>query len=225
MSNKILIIEDDLDIQALIHLSLTSQHIGEADCASTFNEALKYLQSHTYDVILLDLNLHSESGYELLNEVDQTQTKVLIVTAKDTSYDVYRGFEEGAVDYIKKPFDPMEPAYRVKIHLKPKRDYMYQFKHLKVNFRTAEVWVQDEPANLTAREYDLLEYFISNPNRILSKEQLYAQVWGYETGVDDNTLMVHIRTLRKKVELTPNTPELIQTVRGKGYIYRGLINE
>ena len=142
------------------------------------------------------------------------------MSAKDTELDVYKGFEHGAIDYVKKPFDPLELSYRVKAHIKKKT--LHRNQHLTVNLDTTEVYNNEEKVYLTYREYELLHYFIVNQNQILSKEQLYEHVWGYHTALDDNTLMVHIRTLRKKVEQNPRTPELIQTVRGKGYIYRSL---
>lgn len=83
-----------------------------------------------------------------------------------------------------------------------------------------EVYVNNEIVNLTNREYQLLTYLINNKNQVLTKNQLYTKVWGYDTGVDDNTLMVHIRTLRKKIEACPNEPKMIKTIRGKGYMFK-----
>ncbi|WP_180533308.1 winged helix-turn-helix domain-containing protein, partial [Staphylococcus haemolyticus] len=126
----------------------------------------------------------------------------------------------GAVDYIKKPFDPMELYYRVSLHLNDTDQSTYHYKDLAINFNSMEVFVNDKPINLTNREYNLLTYLINNKNQVLTKDQLYAKVWGYDTGVDDNTVMVHIRTLRKKIEATPNAPKMIKTVRSKGYMFK-----
>ena len=223
MSEKILVVEDDKDIQELIVLSLSTQNIGCIHTADNIDEAKKFLLSHNFHVVLLDLNLKSENGYQLLKYINTAYTKVLIVTAKDSDLDVYKGFENGAIDYIKKPFDPIELAYRVKVHIKPSQ--VLKFSHLRIDRASADVYKDHKLVNLTAREYDLLLCFSSNNNQILSKEQLYANVWGYDTAADDNTLMVHIRTLRKKIEINPNKPELIKTVRGQGYIFRGSIYE
>ncbi|MDT3995244.1 response regulator transcription factor, partial [Mammaliicoccus fleurettii] len=172
-----------------------------------------------FDIVLLDLNLNSENGYELVKYIKNKDTKLIVVTAKDTDLDVYKGFENGAVDYIKKPFDPIELAYRVGVHIK--NNNIHSNKNLKVNLDTTDVIINNDKVNLTSREYDLLTYFIKNKNQVLTKSQIYERVWGYSISVDDNTLMVHIRTLRKKIEDDANNPQLIQTVRGKGYIYRG----
>ncbi|EKU50028.1 response regulator transcription factor [Staphylococcus massiliensis] len=220
MNSKVLIIEDDLDIQELIKIALTSKEIGEVHTADDISSGKEMLETYYYDVILLDINLKSESGYELIKYIKSTETKIIVVSAKDTELDVYKGFEHGAIDYVKKPFDPLELSYRVKAHIKKKT--LHRNQHLTVNLDTTEVYNNEEKVYLTYREYELLHYFIVNQNQILSKEQLYEHVWGYHTALDDNTLMVHIRTLRKKVEQNPRTPELIQTVRGKGYIYRSL---
>lgn len=219
MSEKILVVEDDKDIQELIVLSLSTQNIGCIHTADNIDEAKELLLSHDFQVVLLDLNLKSENGYQLLKYINSAFTKVLIVTAKDSEIDVYKGFEQGAIDYIKKPFDPIELAYRVKVHIKPSK--ILKFGHLTIDRAAADVYKNEQRINLTAREYDLLLCFTSNNNQVLSKEQLYANVWGYDTAADDNTLMVHIRTLRKKIELNPDKPELIKTVRGQGYIFRG----
>lgn len=219
MSEKILVVEDDKDIQELIVLSLSTQNIGCIHTADNIDEAKELLLSHNFQVVLLDLNLKSENGYQLLKYINSAFTKVLIVTAKDSEIDVYKGFEQGAIDYIKNPFDPIELAYRVKVHIKPSK--ILKFGHLTIDRASADVYKNEQRINLTAREYDLLLCFTSNNNQVLSKEQLYANVWGYDTAADDNTLMVHIRTLRKKIELNPDKPELIKTVRGQGYIFRG----
>ena len=221
MSGQILIIEDDKDIQELIKLSLTTKGLSSIDTADDINEGQRLINQNHYHVILLDLNLKSEDGYELMKFVDLSQTSVIVVTAKEENLELYRGFEKGVVDYIKKPFDPMELYYRVSIHLKDDSNDFYQLGNLKVNFKSGDVFVNHKPVSLTARELDLLYFFINNKNQILSKEQIYSKVWGYETFVDDNTLMVHIRTLRRKIEENPNQPKLIKTMRGKGYIFKG----
>ncbi|MCK1976248.1 response regulator transcription factor [Jeotgalicoccus huakuii] len=223
MTNKVLIVEDDNDILQLISLSLSSQNINNVYTATHLEEAKDLILKHNFQVLLLDLNLKSENGYQLMKFINLNMTKVIIVTAKDSEIDVYKGFQQGAIDYVKKPFDPIELAYRVKVHLKPVHHMKY--KDLTVDTSTAEVFKADIKIHLTTREFDLLTCFMTNNNQILTKEQLYLNVWGYDKGVDDNTLMVHIRTLRKKIEDNPEQPELIQTVRGKGYIFRGDVHE
>ncbi|MBO3061489.1 response regulator transcription factor [Mammaliicoccus fleurettii] len=219
MAAKILIIEDDFDIQTLIKISLSNKQLGDIYLANNKSEAELLLKNNYFDIVLLDLNLNSENGYELVKYIKNKDTKLIVVTAKDTDLDVYKGFENGAVDYIKKPFDPIELAYRVGVHIK--NNNTHNNKNLKVNLDTTDVIINNDKVNLTSREYDLLTYFIKNKNQVLTKSQIYERVWGYSISVDDNTLMVHIRTLRKKIEDDANNPQLIQTVRGKGYIYRG----
>ncbi|MCJ1655619.1 response regulator transcription factor [Staphylococcus sp. NRL 16/872] len=220
MNGNVLIIEDDKDISELMKLSLTTKGIDTVQSVFNIEEAKNELLNHHYQVILLDLNLKSEDGYQLLKYIDLSKTAVIVVTAKTTHIDVYKGFENGAVDYIKKPFDPMELYYRVSLHLNKKSNPIYTYHNLKINFNSMEVYVNNALVNLTNREYQLLTYLINNKNRVLTKDQLYTKVWGYDTGVDDNTLMVHIRTLRKKIETNPNEPKMIKTVRGKGYMFK-----
>lgn len=220
MNEEVLIIEDDKDINELMKLSLNTKGITRVTAVDNIIDAKTELLNFNYQVVLLDLNLKSESGYQLLKYIDLKDTAVIVVTAKTTHIDVYKGFENGAVDYIKKPFDPMELYYRVSIHLKNNSDEIYTYQHLKVNFNSMEVYIHNQLINLTNREYNLLTFLIKNKNRVLTKEQLYSKVWGYDTGVDDNTLMVHIRTLRKKIEDEPNAPKLIKTVRSKGYMFK-----
>lgn len=220
MNSQILIIEDDKDIQELIKLSLTTKGISSIDTADDIEEGLNFINQYTYNVILLDLNLKSEDGYELMKYIDLSSTSVIVVTSKEENIELYRGFEKGVVDYIKKPFDPMELYYRVSLHLKETPNDTYKHEHLTVNFKSGLVQINEQPVTLTARELDLLFYFINNKNQILSKDQIYAKVWGYETSVDDNTLMVHIRMLRRKIEKDPNHPQFIKTLRGKGYIFK-----
>ncbi|GGG92515.1 response regulator transcription factor [Staphylococcus pragensis] len=220
MNENVLIIEDDKDINELMKLSLTTKGIDTVQSVFNIDEAKNELLNKHYHVILLDLNLKSEDGYQLLKYIDLSKTAVIVVTAKTTHIDVYKGFENGAVDYIKKPFDPMELYYRVALHLNKKSSPIYTYQNLKINFDSMEVYVNNEIVNLTNREYQLLTYLINNKNQVLTKDQLYTKVWGYDTGVDDNTLMVHIRTLRKKIEACPNEPKMIKTVRGKGYMFK-----
>lgn len=220
MNENVLIIEDDKDINELMKLSLTTKGIDTVQSVFNIEEAKNELLNKHYQVILLDLNLKSEDGYQLLKYIDLSKTAVIVVTAKTTHIDVYKGFENGAVDYIKKPFDPMELYYRVSLHLNKKSNPIYTYQNLKINFNSMEVYVNNEIVNLTNREYQLLTYLINNKNQVLTKNQLYTKVWGYDTGVDDNTLMVHIRTLRKKIEACPNEPKMIKTVRGKGYMFK-----
>ncbi|PNZ66206.1 response regulator transcription factor [Staphylococcus croceilyticus] len=220
MNENVLIIEDDKDINELMKLSLTTKGIETVQSVFNIEEAKNELLNQHYQVILLDLNLKSEDGYQLLKYIDLSKTAVIVVTAKTTHIDVYKGFENGAVDYIKKPFDPMELYYRVSLHLNKTSSPIYTYQNLKINFNSMEVYVNNEIVNLTNREYQLLTYLINNKNQVLTKNQLYTKVWGYDTGVDDNTLMVHIRTLRKKIEACPNEPKMIKTVRGKGYMFK-----
>lgn len=117
MTIDVLIVEDDKDINELMKLSLTTKGIKQIKVAYDIDHAKTLLHDFNFQVVLLDLNLHAEDGYQLLKYIDLSVTNVIVVTAKDTNLDVYKGFEKGAVDYIKKPFDPMELYYRVSLHL------------------------------------------------------------------------------------------------------------
>ena len=169
MNGEVLIIEDDKDINELMKLSLSTKGIQHIKSVDNIEDAKYELLNFNFQVILLDLNLKSEDGYQLLKYIDLNDTAVIVVIAKTTHLDVYKGFEQGAVDYIKKPFDPMELYYRVSLHLNDKGQSMYRYNDLTINFNSMEVCVNEKPINLTNREYNLLTYLVKTRTKYLRK--------------------------------------------------------
>lgn len=222
---QLLIVEDE---QAILHMLLTilkREDFRHIDTAGTAEEALELCKSKSYDLILLDVMLPGRSGLEicpLIREI--SDASIFFLTARSTDLDKLTGFAMGADDYITKPFNPLEVAARIKAHLRrrlgnvPKLEpALFEYGALSVNPNAGEVKVHGNPVELPAQVYQLLLFFCKHPNQLFSKSQLYENVWGEEFFGEDNTVMVHIRKLREKIEADPSSPALIVTVRGLGY--------
>ncbi|KIL51620.1 DNA-binding response regulator [Jeotgalibacillus alimentarius] len=169
--------------------------------------------------------LPDRSGFEICPLIrETTDAPIFFLTARSTDLDKLSGFALGADDYITKPFNPLEVVARVKAHLRRKAGQLseqqpahYQYGPLTVNTVSGTVTVSGEQVVLPAQVYQLLVFFCQHPNQLFSKNQLYERVWGEEFLGEDNTVMVHIRKLREKIEDNPSKPKLITTVRGLGY--------
>lgn len=235
MTNKetILIIEDDPDI------SMVEEAYLEEAGYKTFlledgQNVLPFLKEHPCDLVLLDLMLPGKNGYEICREIrEQYDMPILMVTARNESLDKVRGFNNGADDYIPKPFDPMELTARVRANL---RQY-YRLKwssaestdgagpsvpeirvaDLRIQPDSWRVFKKDREIRLANREFELLKFFAQNPNIVFSREQLMEKIWGYDYIGDTSTVMVHINRLREKIEDDPKNPKILETVWGAGY--------
>lgn len=234
MPGKILIAEDDPDIRELIRLYLENSGY-EVISAETGEQAWALFLREDPDLALLDLMLPDLDGIELCRRMKaQGDQPVLIVTCKRDSDDIVEGLESGADDYITKPFDPAVLIARVKANLRKKRPEgmngaalgalnpqprhrVWAHSRLVVELDKAELTVDGITVPLYAKERQLLHFLIEHRNQVFSVEQLYERIWGWESGSDPRTVMVHIRNLRKKIEPDPSQPVYIQTVRGFGY--------
>ena len=189
---------------------------------------LDFLRDHETDLILLDINLGDESGFELCKYLRKTlDIPILFISARTSDDDVLLALNIGGDDYIRKPYSLAVLLAKVKATLKRYKKSASDTASktvvstvLEIDLENAEVFVRNKKIELKAMEYKLLEYLVKNPNRMLSKDELFENVWGHAiTG--DNTLNVHIRYLREKIETNPNEPKYIKTVWGKGYLFDG----
>lgn len=229
MSDKILIVDDDQEIRDVLRILLTSEHFEVAEAASGA-DALHYLDCHPggVDLVILDVMMEGISGYQVcLNLREKWNVPVLFLTAKSQESDLTLGYSSGGDDYLVKPFSYPELLARVKGLLR--RYQVYRGKPesindeaehcgLRVNLSSNMVWRNDREIDLTDTEWRILRLLVQNKGKIFSMENLYESVWK-ETYFpsSSNTVMVHIRRLREKIESDPRHPEYIKTVWGKGY--------
>ena len=227
---KILSIEDEPDIRELLSLTLEAEGFRVLS-AATGEEGLRLARKEKPALVLLDLMLPKISGLELCRQLradpDLSSVPILMLTAKGTETDKVVGLEVGADDYVIKPFSPRELTARVKALLRraragnvPERTKAaYDQGGLWINFDTYEVRVRDRRVEFSLREFELLKFFVTHPNRVYSRAQLLDLVWGSETHVEPRTVDVHIRRLRRHIESDDSSPAQIVTVRGVGYMF------
>lgn len=222
---SILIIEDDVIINGGIKIFLEKQGYA-ADCAYTAVEAEEMLKKQ-YDLVILDINLPDGNGLELCSKIRRTSdTPVIFLTANDTDQNILEGFEHGCDDYISKPFSVEILNSRIKAVLRRSQadnknaDNIFLFKGLKVDFNRMQVSLDDLPVKLSATEYRLLEILIKNRGQVLTRETLFEKVWDVDGNfIDENTLSVHIKRLRQKLDEDSKNPKYIITVFGIGYTF------
>ncbi|MCU7931669.1 MAG: phosphate regulon transcriptional regulator PhoB [Candidatus Thiodiazotropha sp. (ex Codakia rugifera)] len=220
---RILIVEDEPEIREMIRFVLEPKGflVDEADNAQ---DARKLLSKHNYDLILMDWMLPGRSGLDLTRELKQKAPQntppVIMLTAKADESDKVKGLDSGADDYITKPFSPREMLARIKAVIRrSSSDKLTQpMDYAGLSIDPARHWVSinDEPLHLSPAEYRLLLFFMTHPDRAYSRSQILDNVWGDTVYVDERTVDVHIRRLRKL--LTPSGHHrFIQTIRGTGY--------
>lgn len=225
---KILIVDDEMDLRNLMTTTLAKEGLTNVKTAGSVEAGWIIFQQFKPDLAILDVMLPDGEGYELCRKIREVSTiPILFLSAKSDEVDKILGLAIGGDDYVTKPFSPKELAFRVKAQLR-RLGYVQQgtivdeVKSLivgpfEINSDKTEVLKDGVLLDLTAKEVGLMNCFLSNPNRILSKETLFEQVWGEEFYGADNTMMVHIRRLREKIEVDPSAPQYIKTVKGLGY--------
>ncbi|MDJ0601272.1 MAG: response regulator transcription factor [Crocosphaera sp.] len=224
MSNAhILVVEDEAKLAQFIELELKYEGY-EVTVANDGLSGLTQARENNYDLILLDWMLPGISGLEICKRLRQTGSKVpiILLTAKDDISDRVAGLDAGADDYIVKPFSLEELLARVRASLRRTQEddpELLQFLDLSLNRSTHEVFRGSRLIELTAKEFDLLEYLMSHPRQVLSRDQILERVWGYDFMGDSNIIEVYVRYLRLKLE-AEKEKRLIQTVRGVGYVLR-----
>ena len=231
MGQRILVIEDERDIAELVRLNLRDQgytvrvaHDGVAGLADA--------ESGDFDLLILDLMLPGMDGLEVCRRIRSRNRYLpsLMLTAKSTELDRVLGLEMGADDYLTKPFSVMELAARVKAIFRRVAALAENTRadaaplsagRLTIDPATRRVSVDGSPVELTAKEFDLLLHFASNPGRVFTRAQLLDQVWGYTHSGYEHTVNSHINRLRAKIERDPANPEFVLTVWGVGYKFDG----
>ena len=224
MNKQILLIEDDEDLRLSISYKLERSGYTVYKAAD-LRQARRLFKTNPTTLILCDIDLPDGSGLDLCKELrEHSDVLFLFLTAMDTEEDMIKGYAVGADDYITKPFYPEVLVSKVNAMFarEDKNEEKTKLVCDKIVLYIEEKKAQKngEDLNLTAREYALLEYFMSNPMRILSKNQMLGAIWDKEEAfVDENTLAVNIRRLREKIETDPSSPEYIKNMRGLGYIW------
>lgn len=220
--SKILIIEDDEAI-ADIERDYLSIDGFDVAVASDGRTGLDMALNGEFDLILLDLMLPEIDGFAVCRKIRETlDIPVLIVTARHDDIDKIRGLGLGADDYIEKPFSPGVMVARVKANIAQYQRLtrpaeVISIDSITINTETRRVYKNNREIELKNREYELLQFFMNNPDIVFSREQLYEKIWGMEAMGDNATVAVHINRLREKIEDNPSYPRYIQTVRGAGY--------
>ncbi|WP_308637420.1 response regulator transcription factor [Paenibacillus silvisoli] len=223
---RILIIEDD-PVIAEVQKDYLEASGFTADIADRGDLGLEMALAARYDLILLDLMLPRMDGYEVCRRIrEASNVPILIVSAKKEEIDKIRGFGQGADDYILKPFGLGELVARVRAHLARydrlvgsgewRRDELH-LHNIRIDRQSRRVFVNEEEVPFTAKEYDLLHFLVSNPNRVFRKEELFERIWGLDALGDHATVTVHISKLREKLERDPSKPRYVETVWGVGY--------
>lgn len=220
MSMKVLIVEDEYNLADVIKERLEKEKLI-VDIVEDGEEGYYYASTNTYDLIILDVMLTNMSGFQILNKLrtDNISSKIIMLTARSTIEDKLNGLENGADDYLTKPFHMDELVARVNIQLKRNGNKNnLSFGDLVLNTTTLKVTCTktNEVVELIKKEFQLLEYFINNPNQVLSKEQIYDRVWGIENEIESNNLEAYLSFIRKKLRAIESNV-VIKSVRGMGY--------
>jgi len=221
---QILIVEDEEKIANFLRRGLMEESYA-VDTAGDGEDALYKFEINEYDLIILDLMIPKIDGLTVCRRIREVNTSipVLILTAKDATEDKIKGLDAGADDYVTKPFSFAELSARVRALLRrgKKADpAILTIDNLSLDPATRIAKRGNRTISLTAREYALLEYFMRNPNRVLTKTELLEHVWDYNYDGLSNVLETYVKYLRKKLKVHPEERELIHTMRGSGYILR-----
>jgi two-component system, OmpR family, phosphate regulon response regulator PhoB len=219
----ILIVDDEKPIRMMLKtaLEMADYHCLEAENAQ---QAHSMIIDHTPDLVLLDWMMPGTSGIELARRLKRDELTasipLLLVTAKGEEDNKVQGLEAGADDYVTKPFSPRELLARIKAVLRrvegPEAEAILQVDELRLDMKSHQVTIQHQPVHMGPTEYRLLEFFLTHQDRVYSRSQLLDHVWGGNVYIDERTVDVHIRRLRKAITVAGHD-RLIQTVRGSGY--------
>ena len=227
MNESILLVEDE---QAL-RTTLSDRLRGEGyivDTAADGQEGFDKASNLPYDLIILDLMLPRRSGLDVCRDIRQAgmATPILILTVRNETVDKVVGLKMGADDYVTKPFEAAELMARIEVLLRRVPIHagqgLYEFGSIRVDVRRAEVTREGKPVYLTAKEFQLLRYFMERVGSTVPRDELLRSVWGYDTDTFTRTVDTHVGSLRQKLEENPKRPELILTVSGVGYKFVGV---
>ncbi|MBR1679624.1 MAG: response regulator transcription factor [Bacilli bacterium] len=213
---KVLVVDDEKLIRNVVKEYLTLEGI-EVDEASDGDEAIALTMNQTYDLIVMDVMMPHKDGFSTVKEIKKTQeVPVIMLSARGEEYDKLIGFDLGIDDYVTKPFSPKELVARIKAVTKRERKSQEKITlgELVIDDSAHEVRIQNQVIDLTPKEYDLLNYFVSNNHIALSREQLLSRIWGYDFYGDDRTVDTHVKTLRHQLG---EYGKCIKTIRKVGY--------
>ncbi|QSX08057.1 response regulator transcription factor [Alkalibacter rhizosphaerae] len=219
---RVLLVEDEKPLAKAIAKIFENNHIL-TDVVYDGEEGYMLAEENVYDVIILDIMLPGMNGLEILERIREKgkNTPVLLLTAMDTTKDKVKGLNMGADDYMVKPFETDELLARVRaLGRRPQEifhDSSIEFCDVKLNINSGEAVVAGSPKNLTAKEAQLLEMFLRNPNRIVSKELILDRIWGFDSLAAENSVEIYVHYLRKKLV---KSKAGIQTIRGMGYVLK-----
>lgn len=225
MNRTILIVEDE-PVIAELQRDYLEMSGYQTEIAKDGEKGLEMGLTGKYDLIVLDVMLPKLNGFEVCKKIRvELDIPVLMVTARIEDIDIIRGLGLGADDYITKPFKPAELVARVKAHLsrydrlkgRGSSTNELEIKGLRLNPDSRRAFVRDEEVTLTTKEFDLLYFLALHPNRVFSKDQLFERLWGIDSLGDTQTVTVHIRKLREKIEEDSANPLYIETLWGAGY--------
>lgn len=227
---KILIIEDEQSIAELERDYLEIEGF-ETDIELNGRTGLQRALQGNYAMIILDVMLPEVDGFEICRTIrNNSDVPIIIVSAKKEDIDKIRGLGLGADDYMTKPFSPAELVARIKSHLARYNRLVNQrvddhneelkIKGLVINKNSRRVYLNGQEIQLTNKEFDLLVFLAENPERVLSKEQIFEKIWGMDTWGEITTVAVHIRKIREKMEEDTSNPQYIETVWGVGYRFK-----
>ncbi len=227
-----MVVDDEKLIVKGIRFSLEQDGM-EVDCAYDGEEALNAAKRREYDVVLLDVMLPKIGGFEVCQQIREfSNMPIIMLTAKGDDMDKILGLEYGADDYITKPFNILEVKARIKAIMRRndrkvqdgenarKESHIFEYGDLRIDSESKRVHIRGREINLTAKEYDVLELLLMNPNKVYSRENLLNLVWGYDYPGDVRTVDVHIRRLREKIEDNPSEPKYVHTKWGVGYYFQ-----
>jgi two-component system alkaline phosphatase synthesis response regulator PhoP len=224
MNEQILLVEDEDALSLMLSDRLQAEGYV-VNRARDGNEGLKKATASPFDLIILDVMMPGRNGFDVCREIRNKGviTPILILSARAQTAEKVVGLKLGADDYVTKPFEMLELVARVEALLRrapskpPAEEDMRQFGSIRVDFRGTQVWRDGKPVPLSAREFQLLRYFLENSGATLSREQILREVWGYNGTTFTRTVDMHVASLRQKLEDTPKQPAWIVTVQGFGY--------
>ena len=227
--SRILIIEDELSIAELERDYLELNDF-EVEIETNGLKGLEKALNEEYSLILLDLMLPEVDGFEICKQIrEKKDIPIIMVTAKKNDIDKIRGLGLGVDDYVTKPFSPSELVARVMAHISryerlvgstALKNDVIEIRGLKIDKTDRRVYVDNEEKVFTNKEFDILCFLASNPNKVFSKDELFSRIWNMDSIGDIATVTVHIKKIREKIEFDTSNPQYIETVWGVGYRFR-----
>lgn len=227
-SKRALVVDDEKLIVKGIRFSLEQDDM-QVDCAYDGEEALEYARNNQYDIILLDIMLPKLTGFEVCQQIREfSNVPIIMLTARGDDMDKILGLEYGADDYITKPFNILEVKARIKAIMRRVESKktagadskIIESGALRLDCEGRRAYIDDKEIGLTAKEFEVLELLMLNPNKVYSRDNLLKLVWGADYPGDVRTVDVHIRRLREKIEKSPSEPQYVHTKWGVGYYFQ-----